>query len=627
MRLSLNIVFLASFLVACGGNGGGAATTTTPPGNSSVFTPVSEIQGNGPASPLEGTTLSVSAIVTGDFQDNDANDNNNLGGFYIQESAPDSDSTTSDGIFVFDGNNPATDVSVGHQVTVEGTVTEYFGETQLQAIRVEVTGSGLIEATDINLPIAALVANSDNVLIADLERYEGMLVRFPQMLTVNGLYNLDRFGEVLLSQRGRAYAYTNKNSPDTVGLTDHIRSNASRSILLDDGKRSSNEQPVRYLHAGTDPDYSIRSGDAISGITGNLRFSRGRSSFGLETYRLMPSDNPRFESLNPRPGPPTIGGSFRVASVNVLNYFSVVDSGPDICGPSGDANCRGADSAEELARQYAKIITALSLLDADVIALIEIENNDTESLQQIVGGLNAKLGANTYAYVNTGAIGTDAVKTGFIYRPATTSLFGSHAVLNSSVDARFLDIRNRPTLAQTFVQGSNGGALTIAVNHLNSKGSACGSDGDVDLADGQGNCNKTRTAAAAALADWLGADPTGSGDPDFLIVGDLNAYIAEDPLTALKNAGYVNLIEAASGGEAYSYAFAAQFGALDHALASPSLVPQIAETIEWHINADEPPVLDYNLEFGRDPALFNADTPYRVSDHDPIIIGIDLNTP
>ena len=162
---------------------------------------------------------------------------------------------------------------------------------------------------------------------------------------------------------------------------------------------------------------------------------------------------------------------------------------------------------------------------------------------------------------------------------------------------------------------------------MKSKGSDCNNNGDPDLADGQGNCNQTRSNAAAALADWLGVDPTGSGDPDFLIIGDLNAYLAEDPLTALKNAGFVNLVEVASGEDAYSYAFNAQFGALDHALATASLVPQVVATMEWHINADEPPVLDYNLEFGRDPSLFDADSPYRVSDHDPIIVGIDLNDP
>ena len=46
--------------------------------------------------------------------------------------------------------------------------------------------------------------------------------------------------------------------------------------------------------------------------------------------------------------------------------------------------------------------------------------------------------------------------------------------------------------------------------------------------------------------------------------------------------------------------------------------------MEWHINADEPGLLDYNLEFGRDPALFDASIPYRASDHDPVVIGLDL---
>ena len=144
--------------------------------------------------------------------------------------------------------------------------------------------------------------------------------------------------------------------------------------------------------------------------------------------------------------------------------------------------------------------------------------------------------------------------------------------------------------------------------------------------DGQGNCNLTRTnAAAALLPTGPQVDPTSSGDSDVLILGDLNAYVAEDPLTTLKAADFISLLETTSGAEAYSFVFDGQSGALDHALASPSLAPQVVETIEWHINADEPRVLDYNLDFGRDPSLFDAAAPYRSSDHDPIIVGIDLS--
>ena len=139
--------------------------------------------------------------------------------------------------------------------------------------------------------------------------------------------------------------------------------------------------------------------------------------------------------------------------------------------------------------------------------------------------------------------------------------------------------------------------------------------------DGQGECNLTRTNAAAAIADWLAGDPTESGDPDFLVIGDMNAYAHEDPIKALTDGGLVSLLQ--TGEQPYSFLFDAQAGALDHALASPSLVPQVVAAIEWHINADEPPVLDYNLEFGRDPGLFDGDSPYRAADHDPVVIGID----
>ena len=63
---------------------------------------------------------------------------------------------------------------------------------------------------------------------------------------------------------------------------------------------------------------------------------------------------------------------------------------------------------------------------------------------------------------------------------------------------------------------------------------------------------------------------------------------------------------------------------LDHALASPGLAAQVSDVIEWHINADEAPLYDYNLDFGRDPALFDADAPWRAADHDPLLIGLTL---
>ena len=206
----------------------------------------------------------------------------------------------------------------------------------------------------------------------------------------------------------------------------------------------------------------------------------------------------------------------------------------------------------------------------------------------------------------------------------------------------FLDTINRPVLAQTFQENATGEALTIAINHFESKGASkldddgntCGVDIDpgnepnCDQFDGQGYWNEARTDAATALVNWLATDPTDSGDPDFLIIGDLNAYAQEDPIKAITNAGYTNLLEALVGAGAYSFVFFGQAGSLDHALSSPTLTSQVTGVTVWHINADEPRILDYNEAFkspGQITSLYTPD-PYRSSDHDPVIVGLELIT-
>ena len=618
LKLSLCIFSVFSLIACSGGSGAAPAVTLL----ATTGTTINDIQGSAAASPLNGQTVTVSGIVTGDFQENDADAASNLGGFYIQQESPDADARTSDGIFVFDGNNPPTDVDVGDRVEITGTVNEHFDETQVKATAVRVVGSGIIQATEVNLPASALTTNSDGDDIADLESYEGMLLRFPQQLRVSNLRFLERYGEVGLAQGDRPFQFTNSNASNAAAYRAHKKQLAARSLLLDDGMRSSNPSIIRHLNAGSTADYSIRLGDSITGMTGNLRFSRGSGGDGEASWRLMPTENISFANDNPRPGPPAIAGSLKIASFNVLNFFSNVDSGKATCGALNNQNCRGADSTQELKRQLEKTVTALQLMDADIVGLIELENNASASIGMIVDALNQRLGSARYAYVDTGTINDDAIKTGFIYNTVSVQTLGQFALLSSAIDARFDERRNRPALAQSFSVSSSGAVITVVVNHLKSKGSSCDSGGDPNTSDGQGNCNLTRSNAAAAIADWMAKDPTASGDPDFLIIGDLNAYLLEDPLTALKDAGFTSILE--SNSEPYSFAFDAQVGALDHAVASPSLVGQVRETLEWHINADEPPLLDYNLEYGRDAGLFDGRLPYRASDHDPIIVGLDL---
>jgi uncharacterized protein len=211
--------------------------------------------------------------------------------------------------------------------------------------------------------------------------------------------------------------------------------------------------------------------------------------------------------------------------------------------------------------------------------------------------------------------------------PASVTPTGVTAVLNSPdfVNAGDAVPRNRPALAQAFVQ-PNRARFVVAVNHLKSKSGACGTP---DAGDGQGDCNAVRTRAANELATWLASDPTDTGEGDILIVGDLNAYAKEDPVTALVGRGYTNLIASRIGQQAYSFVFDGQWGYLDHALASSSLGSQVTGVAEWHINADEPNVLDYNTNFkspGQIISLYSPDQ-YRAADHDPVIVGLELRPP
>src|SRR5690606_20119470 len=91
---------------------------------------------------------------------------------------------------------------------------------------------------------------------------------------------------------------------------------------------------------------------------------------------------------------------------------------------------------EELERQRAKIVSAIATMDADVVGLIEIQNDEGASTEDLVNGLNDLLGAGTYAYIDTGFVGTDAIKQAFIYQPASVTPVGDYAVLDT---AEFID--------------------------------------------------------------------------------------------------------------------------------------------------------------------------------------------
>lgn len=588
------------------------------------LTLISTIQGTGAASPMVGDSVVVEAVVTAILSD--------LNRVIIQEEAADDDGDplTSEGIAVFGGTLPD-GLTVGTTVRVEGTVSEFetsggassLTEISPTAIAACDDPAVAIDPTVVTLPLPAADA---------LEAVESMLVTLPQDLVISEYFNFDRFGEVVVSsERLLTPTAEFEPGPDAVAAA---AANELDRLTIDDGRGNQNPDPA--IHPGNGEVFDLtnlfRGGDTITGATGIIE-----DTFGL--FRLQPTTYGTFTEQNPRTAAPDdVGGDITVASFNVLNYFTTLDDGTnDICGPSQTLECRGADEAEELVRQRDKIVAAITAIDADVVGLIEIENNvNDDAVIDLVDSLNAVNGAGTYDAIDTGTIGDDAIKVAFIYQPAAVTPVGDYAILDGSVDSRFVDSKNRPVLAQTF-SDADGGVVTVAVNHLKSKGSSCNDVGDPDATDGSGNCNGVRTDAAEALVDWLATDPTASGDPDVLVIGDLNSYDKETPIDAIIAGAddtvgtaddYADLLAQFQGEDAYTYVFDGQFGYLDHALANTALVGQVTGTTAWHINADEADLIDYDISFKADAqdAIYAPD-PYRSSDHDPVIIGLDLDAP
>jgi uncharacterized protein len=589
------------------------------------YTATYTIQGSGMATPLAGQTVTTQGVVVGDYEGPQPA----LRGFYIQDPTGDGDPTTSDGLFVFNGTNDS--VNLGDVVRVTGQVSEFQDQTQITSSSLVACGTGAsVTPVDVVLPFAS---------VTYLERYEGMLVRLPQTLTVTEHFHLGRFGQVVMSSGGRLVQPTQVAMPGGAALGIQAQNDRNR-IIVDDDLNGQNPDPIVFGRGGAPLSASntLRGGDQATGIVGVMTYTWAGNAASGNAYRVRPvgapgGGVPGFVAANPRPSaPPSVGGSLKVAGFNLLNYFNTFSG---CTGGVGGAamDCRGADNAAEFARQWPKTVAAILGMDVDVLGVVELENDGYgpgSAIADLVDRLNAATAPGTYAYIDvdaaTGqvnAMGTDAIKNAIVYRPARVTPVGATAALNSVAFVNGGDTgpRNRPSLAQAFQQ-PGGARFVVNVNHFKSKGSACNAP---DAGDGQGNCNAVRLNAANRLLEWLASDPTGTTETDVLIVGDLNAYAMEDPIRALEAGGFTNL----AGVNAYSYAFDGQWGTLDYALASASLAPQVAGAAKWHINADEPNVLDYNTNFksaGQIASLYAPDQ-FRVSDHDPAIVGLSLKAP
>ena len=621
MNVEPNETFFVNVANVAGANVADGQGTGAIVNDDFAITLIHDIQGDTETPNFVGMVKAIRGVVVGDFQGSA-----NLSGFFVQEEDADADAdpATSEGVFIFDPG-ALTDVKVGDNVTVIGTVTNFgapLGLTELTnliSVVVNSSGAPLPAASAVSLPVA-------NAPAVDLERFEGMRVTFNQTLFVTGNDDLGGFGELILSANSPLYIPTNSIDPNddpasgnsisgnsnVAAVTTRQTINNNNRIVLNDGKTGSNPNPIPFIGAGANA--TIRRGDSIANLSGVL-------SFGFGAYRIEPTALPlSFTASNPRQAAPdSVGGALRVASFNVENFFLTTNPA---------SGYRGPNNATELMRKRDKVVAALARLNADVIGLIELEKATTQgsAAADLAAALTTAMGAgaNTYVAIADPAtfVGTDPdIKNGVIYRASAVTPVGGVLTDTSAPAGTY----SRDPISQTFQRISTGDKFTIVVNHFRSKSCSGASGADADQGDGQACFNARRRSQAQALLAFIN-NTLIPIDPDVLVVGDLNAYAQEDPIDVFRAAGHSDVLARfVAGPSQYSFTFNGEAGRLDHAFATGSLDSQITGATIWHINSDEPDVFDYNTENKPDDRY--APTPFRSADHDPILIGLNLFTP
>ena len=617
------------------------------PGPGLVDTPIPDIQavGAGDDSAMVGATVTTVGVVTASYPAAESGLGATLDGYTIQTpgsgGAWDEGRANSEALFVYAGKNGQVPAP-GTCVRVTGTVGEFPATTAKgnpqSLTQLSATGFTQVDGCEAVAPTPVTGVPADG----QAEPYESMLLAPQGTWTITDNYQTNQYGTLALTPGPEPLrAATDVVAPGQAAR-DYEAANAARVIALDDGtntnllKGTATEVPYAYLANGA----PARVGYHVS-FDGPVVLEPRHGSFVFQPTSMVAGhpDRSPVTITGQRPGAPTVGGDTRVATFNVLNYFS--DLGVDEAGCTGypdrtgafvtakKCRVRGAFSREAFANQQAKIVAAINALGADVVALEEIENplavgsgtDRDASLARLVEALNEAAGAGTWAYVPSPPIipaDEDVIRVAFIYKPARVSPVGSSVIHD---DPAFTGLARQP-LAQEFARVSLERAATptfvVIANHFKSKGSVPegAPAGNADNGDGQGNANAIRVAQARALASFAAR----YADKPTLLVGDFNSYSQEDPIKALEGAGWARV----SGAGPASYVYSGRSGSLDHVFANAAAKPLLAGVTSWAVNAQESIAFEYSRAGMNAHLSVEADNPYRSSDHNPEIIGLTL---
>ena len=405
----------------------------------------------------------------------------------------------------------------------------------------------------------------------DLKKYVGQTVQFDVPFYVCNNYN-----SLLISPR-RTYSPTNQALPLSAEYSSVLSLNSQGSVTLTGV--SGYHRLGERLHNLT---VKVNSQTSVSLVSCDWR---GNTRADLEKGIDLEAIDMRGEH------------TLLVCCMN-LEYYLVENWGTGY----------GPDNQSEHTKQRAKVSKALAKINADLYGFVEIEQGQS-ALAELAADLSKNTGRK-FSYINDGGSPNGSyTKAGYVYCSDVLEPHGSLRYNNEGVDNR--------KKTQAFREKATGEVFLYSVNHFKAK-SGKGSGDNADKGDGQGTYNGDRVREAKSVLNHYGSDSYYYGDEDILIMGDLNAYAMEDPIKVLREGGMIDLHRAFHADSSYSYVYRGQAGYLDHALCNSTLYPHVTGMVAYHINSDESD--SYTYDKSSDQTMF------RSSDHDPVLVGLRLDT-
>jgi len=529
-------------------------------------TPIASVQGNSTVSPMRGQQVTVQGIVTLVQRDK---------GLYMEQPGSDSDKRTSNAVFIRTNDLPA-GVIQGSLISAKGEVSEIGkGRYTLTAITgitelIKCASGQTLPVTDASLPLNG----------PGREALESMRIQINDSLMVSDVYQFGR-GNFTLSGNGPQFVPTEVMPP---GRDTSRMSNKNRAFSL-----------PSVLTAAADHTGLLVSGTAINHVTGVLGHDGRGLRISVQSIESEPTTNFKI------PGIPA-KDSLRIVGMNLHNYFNGNGKG------SGFPTPRGAETLKEFKQQRERIGAAIKVLDPHILGVMELENDGFDStsaardfIQLAEHATGKPWAVSRPAGDNTG---TDVITVGVFYRSDRLKPVGPAKTLTGPEFNR-----SRQPLAQVFQPLPDGEKILVVINHLKSKGSCPDSGENANQKDGQGCWNPMRQASAEKMSAWATAVAKSAGTSSILILGDMNAYRNEDPIAAIRDAGFTELMDKKQG-QAYSFVYYGQRGTLDYAFSSAALLESVQQAFIWNVNAALPVKMDLP-----EPWL-------RFSDHDPVVVDI-----